>query len=303
MAESDKKFKHCFFDGTTDVEKFVVRIDLEASLKNYQDEKKAQYLASKLIGPAMEVYLRLSAEDKKEFDKIKDELYTEFLKGQLDREEAVTVLGSRTRVPGEAAHTFAHKVIELVKLAYPTFGNAVRLSIAKDYFARGLQKEMQVALKSATGYKDMDVKACADEVVRLELAGVPSSVTQGVNTVAEAVNSVEMGAGACSSDDLVDAIAGRVLEKLKVADEANEFAVVRPRDGYFQDSYSQHSRGRGKGRGNNRGRGRSQVRNSVKKCRSCGKPGHVVKNCPEAFCEACGTRGCKAWSRDCPNYQ
>ena len=129
MAESDKRFKHCFFDGTTDVEKFVVRIDLEASLKNYQDEKKAQYLASKLIGPAMEVYLRLSAEDKKEFDKIKDELYTEFLKGQLDREEAVTVLGSRTRVPGEAAHTFAHKVIELVKLAYPTFGNAVRLSI------------------------------------------------------------------------------------------------------------------------------------------------------------------------------
>ena len=98
----------------------------------------------------------------------------------------------------------------------------------------------------------MDVKACADEVVRLELARVPSSVTQSVNTVAEAVNSVEMGAGACSSDDLVDAIASRVLETLKVADEANEFAVVRPHDGYFQNSYSQHSLGGGKGRGNNR---------------------------------------------------
>ena len=298
MADSDKKFKHCYYDGTTDVEKFVVRIELEAALKNHQDEKKAQFLASKLLGPAMEAYLRLSAEDKKDFDKIKDELYKEFLKGQLDREEAVTVLGSRTRVSGEAAHTFSHKVIELVKLAYPTFADAVRLSIAKDYFTRGLRKEMQVALKSAAGYKDMDVKACADEVVRLELAGVASSVTQ-------AVSSVDTSASACSSptDDLVDAIAGRVLEKLKVSEDVSEVAMVRPRDGYFQDSYSQRSRGRGNGRGNNRGRGRSQVRNSVKKCRACGKPGHVVKNCPEAFCEACGTRGCKAWSRDCPNYQ
>ena len=295
MGDSDKKFKHCYFDGNGDVEKFVVRIELEASLKNHQDEKKAQFLACKLLGPAMETYLRLSAEDRKDFDKIKDELYKKFRKGQLDREEAINVLGSRSRVSGESAHTFAHKVTELVKLAYPDFVDAVRLSIAKDYFSRGLQKEMQTALKSAAGYKDMDVRACADEVVRLELAGVSSSATQ-------AINSVEVDKS--SSEDLVDAIAGRVLEKLKVSEEVNNVAVVRPRDGYYQQySYSQRSRGRGNGRGNYRGRGGSQGRNSDKKCRSCGKTGHIVKDCPDKFCEACGTRGCKAWSRECPNYQ
>ena len=136
----DKKLKHCYYDGTGDVEKFVVRIELEASLKGHQDEKKAQFLASKLVGAAMEVYLRLSDADHKEFDKIKTELYKEFRKGQLDREEAITVLGCRSREPRETAQSYAYTIIELVKLAYPDFGNDVRASIAKDYFARGFRK-------------------------------------------------------------------------------------------------------------------------------------------------------------------
>ena len=77
----DKKFKHCYYDGTGDVEKFVVRIELEAALKNHENEKKAQFLASKLVGAAMEVYLRLSNNDHNEFDKTKTELYKEFRKG------------------------------------------------------------------------------------------------------------------------------------------------------------------------------------------------------------------------------
>ena len=291
----DKKFKHCYYDGTGDVEKFVVRIELEAALKGHQDEKKAQFLASKLVGPAMEVYLRLSDGDRKEFDKIKAELYKEFRKGQLDREEAITVLGSRTRESGESAQSYAHKIIDLVKLAYPDFTDTVRASIAKDYFARGLRKEMRVALKSTAGYKDMDIKLCADEVVRLELAGVQPPASHVVHVVEEA--------GACSSEALVDAIAGRVLEKLKVSDrEKQEVAAVNSRDDHHRDS--QRSRGgRGSYRGNNRSRGRSQVRNSTRKCRSCGSSDHIIKDCPEKFCEACGKRGCKWWSRECPNLQ
>ena len=299
MADTDKKFKHCYYDGVSNVKKSVVRVELEASLKNHVDEKKAQFLASKLIGPAMEVYLRLPDEDKKNFDKIKEELYKEFLKGQLDREEAITVLGSKVREPNESALTFAYKVIDLVKLSYPDFTDEVRKSIAKDYFSRGLQKDMQVALKSAASYKDMDVKACADEVVRLELAG-------GASTKVRVVSAVE--SGACSSESLVEAIADRVMEKLKVSEEANEVSAVRSRDDYYRE-YSRRSRpGRGNshanGRGSGRGRGRSQVRNTVtRKCRSCGNSDHLIKDCPEKFCEACGNRGCKSWSRECPNFQ
>ena len=74
MAEAGKKSKYCYYDGTSDVQKCVVRVELEASLKTYADEKKAQYLASKLVGPAMEVYLRLSDEDKKAFEFLKKQL-------------------------------------------------------------------------------------------------------------------------------------------------------------------------------------------------------------------------------------
>ena len=40
-----------------DVKRFITRIHLEASLKGYEDEKKAQYLGSKLLGPALDVYM------------------------------------------------------------------------------------------------------------------------------------------------------------------------------------------------------------------------------------------------------
>ena len=149
---------------------------------------------------------------------------------------------------------------------------------------------MQVALKCATGYKDMDVKACADDVVRLELAGVASSKVQ------HTISPVE--AGGESSASLVEAIADKVMEKLRVSDDS-DVSEVRSRDNW------QYSRsGRGNNRGNNRGRGRATGRNNgAKPCRSCGSTEHLIKNCPTKFCEACGQRGCNQWSRECPKHQ
>ena len=51
--DSQKMYK--VYGGTTDVRKFVARVELEAALKNHVDEKKAQYIASKLVGHAMDV--------------------------------------------------------------------------------------------------------------------------------------------------------------------------------------------------------------------------------------------------------
>ena len=105
------------YDGTTDVRKFITKVELEASLKNHAEEKEAQYIASKLVGHAMDVYLRLPVEDKKDPDKVKGELLKEFERGQLNREEAITELDTRKRLAGESAETFAFTVFELVKLA------------------------------------------------------------------------------------------------------------------------------------------------------------------------------------------
>ena len=279
------------YDGTYDVRKFVAKVELEASLKNHADEKKAQYIASKLVGHAMDVYLRMTEEDKKDPEKVKTELLKEFERGQLNREEAITELDQRKRLPKESADTYAFKVIELVKLAYPTFQDNVRQSLAKDYFVRGLSSELQLAVKSVQGFTDMDVKGVAQEAVRLELAGV------GMNHAATAsVN---------SCDGMVDAIAERVIQKLgntsisAVLDNEEDVNNVRYRGNQSRGNFQRGGRGRGRGRGQS---GASQNR-SQKKCRSCGSEEHLIRFCPQRFCQACGGRGHDQYNASCPNFQ
>ena len=115
---------------------FLTKVELEAALKGHEDEKKAQFAASKLYGPAFDVYTRLADDKKKVYDEVKAQILKEFKKGQLNREEAIQELDTRKRLADESPQTFAHKIKELVKLAYPTFTDAVRNSIAKDYFVR-----------------------------------------------------------------------------------------------------------------------------------------------------------------------
>ena len=289
--ESQKKFK--YYTEDLDVQKFLAHVELEAALKDYVDEKKAQYVVSKLMGPALEVYLRLTVADKKDFDKIKEELLKEFLRGQLDREEAIAVLESRKRGPDESSLTFSYKIVELVKLAYPTFSAAVQSSLSKDYFVRGLRKEIQIALKSSATYSTMDIKAASEEVVRLELAGIVSSKTK-TNTF----NSCE-----ASNETLIEAIADKVLEKLTIAKESDETER--------SEVHSIGSGGSRRGRYNTRGRYNSfrgasrdsSIRGSRRKCRSCNSTEHFIKDCPTKFCEACGQRGCNQRNEKCPNFQ
>ena len=44
------------FDGSTDVNKFITKVELIASLKNHTEDKKALFIGSKLNGPALDVY-------------------------------------------------------------------------------------------------------------------------------------------------------------------------------------------------------------------------------------------------------
>ena len=60
MAASGSKAKCTDYEGKGDVNVFLTKVDLVASIKGHTDEKKAQFVASKLSGPAFDVYMRLS---------------------------------------------------------------------------------------------------------------------------------------------------------------------------------------------------------------------------------------------------
>lgn len=318
--ESSSKIKCVDFDGKGDVKTFLTKVEIVASIKEYTDEKKAQFVASKLIGPAFDVYMRLSDDDKKLFPRIKEELLKEFEKGQLNREEAIHLLGDRRRQPEESPQTFAYKLIELVKLAYPDFQDTVRKTIAKDYFVRGVHPEMQIALKSAATFSTSDVNALAVETVRLELAGVKSykkksSPSDGGVSDVSSVN-----------DSTINAIAEKVLEKLQInntpsASGGSAAGGVENQPStdvnYFSNSGGGWNRGRNRrGRGGNRGGNRGGYRggnrggnrdngtgNPLRTCRGCQSTEHIVRNCPTRFCQACGNRGHDQNSEHCPNLR
>ena len=82
----------------------------------------------------------------------------EFERGQHDREETLYELLDRTLQADDLVQTFAYKLVELVKLAYPSFGDTVQEAIAK-----GLH---QVALKSLDNFSSSDINLLTTEATR-----------------------------------------------------------------------------------------------------------------------------------------
>ena len=292
------------------VVEFLKKMELHSALKGYDGEKKAQNLASRLAGPAFDVYLRLSEGDQKDVDKISTELLKEFKRGQQDREEAIAELQNRRRMPNEPTQTFAYKLIELVKLAYPDFDESVRKTIAKDYFVKGVHPDMQIALKSHGNFSSSDINALATETTRLQLAGINSFTKQknvnDINSNTTSINSVDY---VLQNTSLVESTAETVIQKLqldKLTDSSignnqvdcsrvNEVNNVYRGRGYTGNSRNSRS---GYRRYQDAGKGKKDM-----KCRSCQNTGHWVKECPTRFCQACGNRGHDAWNKSCPNYQ
>ena len=303
------------FDGTGNVVEFVKKVSLHSALKGYDVEKQAQNLASRLSGPAFEVYLRMSDADQKDVSKIEKELLTEFKRGEQDREEAIAELQNRRRQRDEPTQTFAYKLIELVKLAYPSFSDDVRKTIAKDYFVKGVHPSMQVALKSLATFKDMSINDLATECVRLQLAGIESYANNNKSASTSNAERVNAISGGIDTASLVDSIAESVMQKLQLNNVCD--VVGDDVDGISTDSsgnanVNSVTRGRAASRGNRfqrRGssypsrRPQGRGGRNDRKCRGCQSTGHIVKDCPTRFCQACGQRGHDAWQQDCPNHQ
>ena len=287
------------FDGNGDVKVFIEKVCIHSSLKGYENEKAAQNLAGRLEGRAFDVYMRLSDADKKEFSKIKAELLKEFERGNQDREVAIHELNNRNRKPVESAQTFAYKVQELVKLAYPLFDEDTRSTISKDYYIKGLHPNMQIALKSLPDFSSSS--QLSTETTRLELAGIDSFVSSSCVS--------RMSVNAVNTDTLVDSITAKVVEKIKEFSlnlPEGEFPVsnVNYVDTRFNRGRMGTNRNQSRPRSNRGGYSRGYSRNTTqfRKCRVCQSPDPFVKECPSRYCQACGHKGHDAWSSTCPNY-
>ena len=90
--------------------------------------------------------------------------------------------------------------------------------------------------------------------------------------------------------------------EVQVAPEVEDVKYVN------QGAAKYRSNNRSRGRGRYRGRFRDNFvpppsSNNPMKCRSCQATGHLFRNCPVRFCQACGSRGHDAWNVICPNYK
>ena len=306
--DADKKMKK-YFDGSTDVEAFITITELNAAVKGYADEKKAQYMASLLVeGPALNVYLRLDDDKRKNPEEIKTALRNEFEAAHRDREVALEKLAKRKLQKNESPQTFAYALQELTKLAYSSLPALSQDAIGRDYFVNGQSKEMQTALKSLPDFKDKSMMQLAAETVRFQTAGVqsPSNAPIPIKTEVQEVSLGAIGGNSITDEDsLVDSIVEKVVSRLgglNVAGANSDSSV-----NYMNSQHQHRGGGRNQRRGSsynqrgkgNRGRGRGR---GTFKCRNCNSPDHGYTQCPTRFCQACGGRGHDGWSRDCPNF-
>ena len=235
MATSKKDSSKVYFDGTGDVQSFVEKVDILATLKAHAGEAKAQFIASKLVGTAFDVYRRLSDDEKKDPEGIKTSLLNEFCREERNREEALNALMHTMRKSGETPQAFSYRILKLTQLAYSSIAANIQNSIAKDYFMKGLSSELQVAIKSVTGFKEKTLQQACDEATRLEIAGVGSS---GSVPQAPTVATVETP----SQPDLVEQITAGVIERLRSSNLLGDSSDVNDGVNYVSGG------GRGRGR-------------------------------------------------------
>ena len=175
-----------------------------AALKGYSGAKKALAMASRLDGPAFECYARMSEEHQYDPAVVADELKQEFVKAERDRDTAIHELTGRSWRPGESPASFAHDICRLAKLAYPGFGADALDTIARNCFLKGLPPELRVALQRDPQTTTKKVQDLVAEVVRLQLAGVGSTIPQTARVAQATVTDPD----AChASSSLVDQIA------------------------------------------------------------------------------------------------
>ena len=147
------------FSGEGNVINFIVKMELHIKLKELTGEAAACLLASRLEGPAFNVYARLSDEDKKDVGKLKEELKKEYEIGRHDREDAVH-------------QDFAFKFKRPVKLAYPIFSSIVQQIYETDFFIHGIHPDLQLKLNTMVNFARLSTYGLIGKTIGFEVTGV-----------------------------------------------------------------------------------------------------------------------------------
>ena len=280
------------YDGSGDVKVFLEKVSLHSALKGYEGQKAAQNLASKLEGRAFDVYMRLPPEEREDEQIIKTELLKEFERGNQNREEAIYQLNNTKRKFGESAHTYAYHLMELVKLAYPTFEDDDIETIAKDYYIKGIHPQMQIALKTLPQFAKASISDLASETTRLQLAGI-QSFAENKSSQCMSVESPSM------IDEIVEKVCAKMSLEAPGAEYGGKADTEQAAFNVGRPNFQRKQR--------NRNFANQQQRPNTctmkRACRSCKSTDHLFRSCPKRFCQACGARGHDAWDKSCPNYQ
>ena len=283
------------FTGREDVKKFVTKCDLYCNLKGYVGEKKSAFIAGRLEEPAFDVYMALSDDDKKDPEKIKTALIECFDNAIRNREVAFEELTHRKRLDDEKAEVFAHKIQDLVKYAYPKFEQDAKNALAKDYYVKGLQVDVQKELRKMDKFEDKTIGELVKQTTYLEIANANASASQPKEEISS-VNSHNNGL-----ESRMDKLITLMERTLTVSNENEYDDAEEEKLNYAGSNHgnfrNQPYRNRGKP---SRGRGSWQ---QPLKCRVCNSTDHLFRKCPERFCQACGKKGHDGWQRDCPKYQ
>ena len=294
------------FTGREDVTKFTTKCDLHCSLKGYDGEKKAAFIAGRLEESAFDVYMALSEDDKKDPEKIKKTLTDTFDNAKRNREVALEELTHRKRLQDEKAEVFAHKVLELVKYAYPKFADDAKKSLAKDHFVKGLPSDLQKELRKVTDFENKGLDELVTLTTYYKIANANATAAVTGEKSCEVVATVS--APTSSYDSRLDKLLS-VMERSFGMDDNDVGDPQEDNINYAGASHPRYPRNRqrrgsyNRGRGKHSTRGGSNVHQQSLQCRSCNSTGHVVKNCPQRFCQSCGNRGHNRWDTICPKYQ
>ncbi len=128
------------YSGLTPLEPYLAQVDLAALHDGWRREETATHLALALEGPALQVLIDLSPEERRDLQALTAALNRRFGQG-TSAEQSREELTDRRHREGESGGAFAADIRVYARKGYPTFPAAAREELSLHAFLRGLTPE------------------------------------------------------------------------------------------------------------------------------------------------------------------
>ena len=254
--------------------------------------------------------MALPDDEKKDPEKIKAALLKSFDNAKRNREVALEDLTHRRRLSDERVEVFAHKILELVKYAYPKFTDEAKNYLAKDHYVKGLDVSLQKELRKMSDYEDKSLDDLVELTTYLEIAN--TNATASSEPGSEGIAAVSVGSSGIEAR--LDRLVTVMERSMNVSDSDEQDQDLSGQTNYVGNRgswrfpqnrarrYNNNNNNNNNNFNNNNSNTNSNNNNS-KKCRACKGTGHLFRKCPKRFCQSCGNQGHDGWQKECPNYQ